>query len=96
MAVLVAFVSFVKVSAKTAIEGSPADIDFSKKGNYVLFYSADETLRNVDMTSNEDKPFGYYAHRISNGTYQKFPNHYATIYISNYSHIPRFGTDNIG
>ena len=96
MAVLVAFVSFVKVSAKTAIEGSPADIDFSKKGNYVLFYSADETLRNVDMTSNEDKPFGYYAHRISNGTYQKFPNHYATIYITINSHIPCFGTDNIG
>lgn len=96
MAVLVAFVSFVKVSAKTAIEGSPADIDFSKKGNYMLFYSADETLRNVDMTSNEDKPFGYYAHRISNGTYQKFPNHYATIYITINSHIPCFGTDNIG
>ena len=80
MAVLVAFVSFVKVSAQTAIiAGSPADIDFSKEGgNYVLFYSADETLRNVDMTSNEDKPFGYYAHWIKDGTYQKFPKHDTT------------------
>lgn len=79
MAVLVAFVSFVKVSAQTAIEGSPADIDFSNGvGNYVLFYSADETLSNVDMTSNEDKPFGYYAHWIKDGTYQKFPKHDTT------------------
>lgn len=37
MAVLVAFASFVKVSAQTAIEGSPADIDFSKGG--VIMYS---------------------------------------------------------
>ena len=97
MAVLVAFASFVKVSAQTAIEGSPADIDFSKEGgNYVLFYSANETLRNVDMTSNEDNPFGYYAHKIDNGTYQKFPKHDATIYITINSHIPCFGTDNIG
>ena len=79
MAVLVAFASFVKVSAKIVIEGLPADIDFSNGvGNYVLFYSADETLRNVDMTSNKDNPFGYYVHWINDGTYQKFRNHYET------------------
>ena len=75
MAVLVAFVSFAKVSAQTAIEGSPADIDFSTNGNYVLF-TDDENIKVLKMPitsdTNNDQPFGYYYYDVNKGQYVKF------------------------
>ena len=75
-AMILAFASFTNGNAQTAIEGSPKDIDFSAEGNYVLF-STQEGVTKVDMSVNEDNPFGYYQ-RDKNGNYSKFQNHNAS------------------
>lgn len=75
-AMILAFASFTKGNAQTAIEGSPKDIDFSAEGNYVLF-STQEGVTKVDMSVNGDTPFGYYQ-RDKNGNYSKFQNHNAS------------------
>lgn len=72
--VLLAFASSTEAMAQTTIEGCPADIDFSAAGNYVLYCSSNTSIRNIDMSSNSDNPFGYYYHPKSGSTYTKMPN----------------------
>ena len=49
---------------------TPSDIDFKATGNYVLF-TDDESLteKKVDMSKNEDNPFGYYYFDKAGGGY---------------------------
>ena len=57
----------------TCLADDVTPIDFTATGNYVLFTDdASLTEKKVDMSKNEDNPFGYYYFDKAGGVYTKF------------------------